>query len=189
MEQQNQHRKEHHMYSDSMELTIDIQWHDLQSKIDFKPKVVESSSFINGDDNPAEKVFNLSWSTKEKQTTSWSQQWDIVKNFERTVKSPDPSCTLTISYDYISNPSTASVPLSLNKSAQKTVAPRKTAIVNLELLTSGHIDLYFTATIKCYDVNNRSAGHKRDLEGCWSGTLYNLSSSYITLKQTELGIL
>ena len=172
-----------------MELEIDIHWHDLNNKIDFKPKVVETSSFINGGDYLADKVFDLSWSTEEKQSTSWSQQWDIVKHFEHEVISPDPNCTLTITYDHICNPSIASVPLSLNKSEQNTIAPRKTAIACLELLVSEHLDLHFTATIKCHDGNKGSVEHKRDLDGCWSGTLYKLSSGEITLKQTELGIL
>ena len=184
MEQQSKY----YMYSDPTELKIDIQWHDLQSKIEFKPKVVETSSRINSENYPIDRVFDLSWSSEEKQSTFWSQQWDIVKSFECAVRSPDPSCTLTITYDHMCNPSTTSVPLSLKKSIQKNIAPRKTAIAYLELLVSEHVDLCFTATIKCYDVKEGSVECKRDLDGCWSGTLYKLSSSNITLKQTELGI-
>ena len=187
MEQQSYQSFAVHVHSDSMKLKVEIQWHSLQNKIDFKPKVVDTLSFINGNDYPDNRVSEFSWSVEEKQSTSWSQQWDIVKSFECEVKSPDPSCTLMITYDPMCNPSTTSMPLSLKKSKPVTIAPRKTVIAYLELLVSEHVDLGFTATINCANVNKGFVEHKR--EGCWSGTLYKLSSSDITFKQTELGIL
>lgn len=175
------------MAQQSEHCEVDIQWHDSQNKIDFKPKVVETKFRINEKDYPDDQEFSLSCFFEEEQSTHWSQPWDIAENFKHRVKSPDPSCTLTISYDHMCNPSTISVTQSFNKSAQKTIAPEKTAIAYLELLVSEHLDLHFTATIKRHDGNKGSVECKR--EGCWSGTLYKLPASDITLTQTEIAIM
>ena len=187
MEQQSQYCNVHGDSTKPNVQITDIQWHNLQEKLFFSPTVVDTSTYINGSTYPVDKVFDLSWSAEEKQSTTWSQQWNIGKSFECEVELPDSSCTLKISYNHMCDTSTTSVHLSSRNSIQETIAPRKTAIASLELLASDFIKLSFTATIKYVDDNEKSSEYK--MEGLWSGILYKLSSSNIKLKQTELGIL
>lgn len=161
----------------------DIQWHT-QDEIDFKPKVVDTLSYINGNSCPVDKTFYFSWSIEEQQSTTWNQQWEIGKTFECEVKSPASAGTLRITYDHMHSTSTTSVLLSSEKSLQVTVAPRKTTIAHLVLLVAENIQLPFVATIKSVGVNSE---HK--IEGLWRGTLYKPSSSDIDVYETELGIM
>ena len=162
----------------------EIQWHT-QDEIDFRPKVVDTLSYINGNSYPVDKTFYFSWSMEEQQSTTWNQQWEIGKTFECEVNSPDSACTLRIMYDHMHTTSTTSVLLSSEKSLQVTVAPRKTTIAHLVVLAAENIQLPFIATIKLVGVNNSE--HK--IEGLWRGTLYKPSSSNIDVYETELGIM
>ena len=160
-----------------------IQWHT-QDEIDFRPKVVDTLSYINGNSYPVDKTFYFSWSIDEQQSTTWNQQWEIGKTFECEVKSPDSACTLRIVYDHMHTTSTTSIFLSSEKSLQVTVAPRKTTIAHLVVLVAENIQLPFVATIKSVGVNSE---HK--IKGLWTGTLYKPSSSDINVYETELGIM
>ena len=171
----------------NVEIT-DIQWHHQQEVI-FTSAVVDTSSNINNDLHPKEKDVNFLWSTKdsEKQSTTWSEQLNINKKFECEVTLPDSGCNLKIAYDNAQNIATTSASLSLRKSQKVIVHPKTTAIAKLVMQVSDVVELPFTATIKCIGVNGMFSEHK--VEGTWRGTLYNLSSSHITVEETELGIM
>ena len=164
----------------------DIQWHT-QDDIDFRPKVIDTLSYINGNSYQVDKTFYFSWSIEEQQSTTWNQQWNIGKSFECEVNSPDSACTLRIIYDHMNSTSTTSVLLSSKQSLQVTMAPRKTTIAHLVLLVAENIELPFGATIKSIGVNETCSEHK--IEGLWRGTLYKPSSSDIDVYETELGIM
>ena len=178
------------VYSDDLAKSdvqiADIKWHT-QDEIDFRPKVVDTLSYINGNSYQVDKTFYFSWSIEEQQITTWNQQWNIGKNFECEVNSPDSACTLKITYDHMNSTSTTSVFLSSEKSLQVTMAPRKTTIAHLVLLVAENIELPFAATIKSVGVNETCSEHK--IEGLWRGTLYKPSSSDIDVYETELGIM
>ena len=178
------------VYNDSAKSdvqSIDIQW-QTQDEIDFRPKVVDTLSYINGNSYAVDKTFYFSWSIEEQQSTAWKQQWNMGKNFEFEVKLPDAACTLRIKYDHMHSTSTTSVLLSSEKSLQVTVAPRKTTIARLVLLVAENIELPFVATIKSVGVNDTCSGEHK-IEGLWRGTLYKPSSSDIDVYETELGIM
>ena len=188
MEQPNQFFEEN---SNSLESNIeitDVQWHYEQEKINFNPKVVDTLSKFNDEMKPAEHEFKFSWSTTEEQTTIWSEKSSMGKNFEYEVKLPDRrlGCDLKIAYyDNTHNISTTSVFLSLNKCEKDKIAPKTTATAQLKLLKSEIVELPFTATIKCFDVNGRFSECK--VNGTWRGTLYDdLSSSRIDVVPLEL---
>ena len=165
----------------------DIQWRHAQGEINFKPKVVDTFSYINSNSHPVDKTVYFSWSTEEQQSTTWSQQWGTCENFEREVHLPSSACSLRISYNHMHNTSTTLAHLSSEKSLQVTMAPRKTVIAHLGLLVSENIKLPFIATVKFSDKNNTYREHK--IAGLWSGSLYKLSSSNVRVYETELGIM
>ena len=76
-------------------------------------------------------MFDFSWSTEEEQTTTWSQQSNIEKDFECKARFPGSDCTLKITRDHMCSTSTTSMPLSLKKSQQVTMTPGKTVIAHL----------------------------------------------------------
>ena len=165
----------------------DIQWQSIPEEIGFKPKVVETLTSINDNAHPVDKMFNFSWSTEEEQTTTWSQQLSTEKDFECKTEFPGSDCTLKISHDHTGSASTTSMLLSLKKSLQVTMAPRKTTIAHLVLLASEITEVPFVATVKFVGTNEASSEYK--VEGVWKGTLYKLSSSAINVYETELGIM
>ena len=66
------------LYSDdSAKSDIHIKWHT-QDEIDFRPKVVDILSYINGNSYQVDKTFYFSWSIEEQQSTTWNQQWNIL---------------------------------------------------------------------------------------------------------------
>ena len=164
-----------------------IQWQSIPEEIGFKPKVVETLTSINDNAHPVDKMFNFSWSTEEEQTTTWSQQLSIEKDFGCKTEFPGSDCTLKISHDHTGSTSTTSTLLSLKKSLQVTMAPRKTTIAHLVLLASEITEVPFVATVKFVGANKASSEYK--VEGVWKGTLYKLSSSAINVYETELGIM
>ena len=170
----------------SIQIT-DIQWQCTQDKIDFRPKVVDTLSYMNGNPYPVDKMVHFSWSTEEQQSTTWNQQWGIRENFECEVNLPGSACSLKVTYDHMQSTSTTSVCLSSEKSIQVTMAPRKIIVAHLVLLVAENVELPFVTTIKSLDVNNISSEHK--MEGLWRGTLYKLSSSDVNVFETELGIM
>ena len=177
--------------SNSLESNVeitDIHWYHQQEVI-FNPAVVDTLSNINNDLDPKEEDINFQWSTKdsEKQSTTWSEQLNINKKFECEVTLPESGCNLKIAYDNAKNIATTSASLSLRKSQKIIVSPKTTAIAKLVMQVSDVVELPFTATIKCIGVNGMFIEHK--VEGTWRGTLYNLSSSYIAVEETELGIM
>lgn len=179
-----------HVHDDIVEPIVqvtDIQWQHRQEEIDFKPRVVNTLTCINGDLHPVDKIFDISWSTEEEQSTTWSQQSSFRKNFEYEAVFPGLDYTVKLTYDHACSTSTTSVLLSSKKSLQVTMAPRKTTIGQLVLLASEITELPFIVTIKFSGANETSSEYK--LEGIWRGTLYKLSSSDINVHETELGIM
>ena len=165
----------------------DIQWRHAQGEINFKPKVVDTFSYINSNSYPVDKTVYFSWSTEEQQSTIWSQQWGNCENFECEIHLPGLACSLRISYNHTHNTSTTSVHISSEKSLQVTMAPRKTVIAHLVLLVSENTELPFIATVKFADKNDTYKEHK--IAGLWRGSLYKLSSSNVSVYETELGIM
>ena len=154
----------------------DIQWQLTQEEINFKPKVVDTLTYINGSSYPVDKMFGFSWSSEEVQKTTWSQHWSIGENFEYKARLPGLDYTVNISYDHMCSTLTTLVLWSSKKSLQVTVAPRKTIIAHLVLLASEVTEFPFIATIKSVGANKR-------------GILYKPSSSKINVHETELGIM
>ena len=165
----------------------DIQWQSIPEEIGFKPKVVDTLASINNNAHPVDKMFNFSWSTEEEQSTTWSQQLSTEKDFECNTEFPGSDCALKITHDHMGSTSTTSMVLSLKKSLQVTMAPRKTTIANLVLLASEITEVPFVATVKFVGSNKASSEYK--VEGVWKGSLYKLSSSVINVYETELGIM
>ena len=168
-------------------MITDIHWQHTLDEIYFKRKVVDTLSYLNDKFHPVDKTFNLSWSTKEQQSTIWSQQWSISRDFEYEVKLPGSACPLKITYDHMHNTSTAPLLVASEKSLPVTMAPRKIIIAHLVLLVSENMELPFVATIKVIGMNNTHSEHK--VEGTWRGSLYKLSSSNVDVHETELGIM
>ena len=165
----------------------DIQWQSIPEEIGFKPKVVDTLTSINDNAHPVDKMFNFSWSTEEEQTITWSQQLSIEKDFECKTELAGTDCTLKITHDHMGSTFTVSMLLSLKKSLQVTMAPKKTTIAHLVLLASEITEVPFVATVKLVGADKASSEYK--VEGIWKGSLYKLSSSVINVYETELGIM
>ena len=168
-------------------MITDIHWEHTQDEIYFRRKVVDTLSYLNGEFYPVDKAVNFSWSSEEQQSTTWSQQLGISKNFEHEVNLPDSVCPLKITYNHMYNTSTASLLVTSEKSSQVTMAPRKITIAHLVLLVSENVVLPFVATIKLIGMNNAYSEHK--VKGLWRGSLYKLPLSNVYVRETELGIM
>jgi len=92
-----------------------------------------------------------------------------------------------ISKNQMKNTSTATVPVSIEKLLQVTIAAKKTVIAKLVLSMSNVVDLPFIATIKCISPDKNTSEFK--VKGSWRGTLYEVSSSNITVCETEIDIM
>lgn len=171
----------------SSALITDVQWQHTQEDIDFKPKVVDTLSYINGSSYPVDKTIYFSWSVEEEQSTTWSQRWSSGEKFEYEAKLPGSDFSLKITYNHMCNTSTTLVILSSEKSLQVSMSPRKTIVAHLVLLASEVLELPFIATVKCAGVNE--SYNEQKIKGSWRGILYKLSSSDINVFETELGIM
>ena len=161
---------------------VDVQWKQLSEKIGYKPKVIDTLSYINGYCYSVDQTFQFSWNTVEEQKTTWSKQWGGEECHEYEAEFPNSDISVKITHNHMKNTSTTSVPLSITKSLQASVTPKKTAIAQLVLLVSETVELPFVATVKCISTNNIFT-----VEGSWSGTLH--SSSNINMCETEIGIM
>ena len=149
--------------------------------------MVDTLCYINGCYHPVDKAFQFSWNTEEQHRTTWNKQWGSGKCYVYETEFPDSDISVRIVYNQMRNISITSVPLSVKKSLQVSIAPRKTAIIQLLLSVSEIVDLPFTATIKCIGANKNISEFK--VEGSWSGTLHKISSSKININETEIGII
>ena len=182
-----QQHDNHTVFGDSIEpqyQIVDVQWKHISKEINLRPKVVDTLSYINGYSYPVDKTFNFSWNTEEEQRTTWSKQWGGEECHEYEAEFPISEISVKITHNHMRNASIISVPLSITKSLQVTVAPKKTAIAQLVLLVSETVEVPFIATIKCISTNSNFT-----VEGSWSGTLHKISSSNINMCETEIGIM
>ena len=174
----------HTMYGDYLQpeyQIVDVQWKYIP-EINFRPKVVDTLSYINGYSCPVDKTFQFSWNAEEEQKTTWSKQWGDEECHEHEAVFPNSEVPIKITHNHMRNASITTVPLSINKSSQVNVASKKTAIAQLVVLASETVEVPFIATVKCISTNSNFM-----VEGSWSGTLF--SSSYINMCETEIGIM
>ena len=165
----------------------DIQWQQMSKEVHYRHKVVDTLSYINNNLFPVDKTFRFSWNTENEQQTVWSQQWGNEECCVYEANFPNSDVTVKITHNQMENTSISFVPLSITKSLQVSVAPKKTAIAQLVLMTSDIVELPFIATIKYVDADRDTSEFK--IEGSWSGTLYRISSSSINMCETEIGIM
>lgn len=161
---------------------VDVQWKQISEKIGYRPKVVDTLSYINGYSYPVDRTFQFSWNAKEEQRTTWNKQWGGEECHEYKAEFPNSDVSVKITHNHMKNTSTTSVPLSITKSLRVSVTPKKTAIAQLVLLVSETVELPFIATVQCISTKSTFT-----VEGSWSGTLH--SSSNINMCETEIGIM
>jgi len=167
---------------------IDVQWQYTPEDINFHSQVIDTKTRINNNSYPVDETFEFSRCTEEEQITTWSQQWgDEVEHYEYETKLPNSDIFVKISNNQMKNTSTTTVPVSIEKLLQVTIAARKTAVAKLVLSMSNIVDLSFIATIKYTSPDKNTSEFK--VEGSWRGILYKVSSSNITVCETEIGIM
>jgi len=169
---------------------IDVQWQYTPEDTNFYSRVIDTKTHINNNSYPVDETFEFSRCTEEEQITTWSRQWgDEVEHYEYETGFPNPNSDIfvKIGHNQMKIISTTTVSLSIEKSLQVTISTKKTAIAQLVLSMSNIVNLPFIATIKYTSPDNNTSEFK--VEGSWSGILYKVSSSNITVCETEIGIM
>ena len=70
---------------------VDVQWKQMSEDINFRPKVVDTLSYMNNYSYPVDQIFLFSWNTEEEQRTTWSKQWDSEECHMMSIKQKFPT--------------------------------------------------------------------------------------------------
>ena len=165
-----------------------IHWKKIPESITYSAVVHDTLCCINGNSTTHTNTLIFPSHKAVEQQTIWKQLLGCGVKCEFEPKLPDTNATIKVQYDYMSNPSSAMVPLPVNvEPVNVTVTPKKTVIVKLILQRSEVLTLPFIATIKCLSEHGRTR-YELKMDGSWIGCLYKANSEEIQIGETELAI-
>ena len=167
---------------------LEVTWDSAGESVVQKPSVVAEDVFLNNGSNPVTHMYDLKWTNKTTETTTWKQAWGF--EFSYTYKTGLVASAVSshefmakISYNGEVGGSTLEEnEASFERKDTITVAPNKRTTVKMVVKKADDVDLPFTAKIE----RTNADGTKRIIyeQGTWSGVAYY--SSVLQIDEEEL---
>ena len=167
---------------------LDVTWDSSGESVIYKPTVVTEDTYIN---NASEKIvqeFDLKWSNKSTETTTWQHAWGFEASFtyrssliESVVARYEFQAKLSYNGSY-GNSSTEENEATFERKTKITAAAFKKTIVKMIVKKADNVSLPFTAKIR---RTNADGTERIEYEkGTWTGVGYQ--SAYIEVVECDL---
>ena len=167
---------------------LDVTWDSSGESVIYKPTVVAEDTYIN---NASEKIiqeFDLKWSSKSTETTTWQHAWGFEASFtycSSLIESVVARYEFQAKLSYNGSHGTSSTEeneATFERKTKITAAAFKKTIVKMIVKKADDVSLPFTAKIR----RTNADGKKKIVykKGTWTGVGYQ--SAYVEVAESDL---
>jgi hypothetical protein len=167
---------------------LDVTWDSSGQSVIYNPTVVSEDTYINNASNEIVQEFELKWSNKTTETTTWSHAWGFEFSFtyrssliESVVAKYEFQAKVSYNGSYGTS-STDENEASFQRKLTVTAAAHKKTTVKMVVKKADNVSLPFTAKIR----RTNADGTQRIIyeQGTWTGVGYQ--SAYVEVQENEL---